>query len=399
VEVCAFFSECAVTNAGGEYTIEHVEPGSYKVEFSPLVASSCKGLACQRADYIVQFWNGQLALEAANAVVVKESQVTTAINAELQSGGHIAGKVTNASIYAESIVGARVCARPTRTNKAGKREGAGECAFTNAAGEYSIPTLASGGYEVEFAGEVCVEEKGVKCTHPYIGQYYQSVVTVSAPGTTAQVNGSLLEVSPTKPANISAPTVTAAQTLIATAHPPLSCSQGVWANRPTSLSYRWLLSGVAIAGQTANTYTAQSADAGHTIACEVTASNAAGASAAVSNTLQVPKPLPGVAVFKSASVKGSIVSVKLLCTGSSACSGVLKLLAAEHGRHKKTIHLTIGLASFSMALGKSVTLRVHLTGQGRRLLGQAGKKGLEVKVTGSGVKSHTVSLKASSKHH
>jgi hypothetical protein len=406
VEVCVFGPgfECARTNASGEYSIERLPPGSYTVQFRPLVPSSCKGFGCQPPDYIPQYWNNALTREAASTVLVKESTTTAGINAGLQAGGHISGRVTNASIYAQPIAGLEVCANSTAVNKEGQREGQGECAFTTSGGEYSIPTLASGGYEVEFTGLVCVEPSPgkVKCTHSYIGQFYQGVVPVTAPATTPQINGSLLEVSPTKPSNTGAPAVTKAQTFVATAIPLLSCSAGTWANNPTSLAYRWLRSGVAIAGQTASTYTVQSADSGHGIACEVTASNAVGASAAMSNTVQIPKLAPGVAVFKSVSVKGSTVSVKLLCTGTAACSGVLKLIArvpSGHGRHKKTHNTVIGTASFSIALGKTLTLHVVLTGQGRKLLKHAGHKGLKVQITGTGLQAHNAVLKAASKHH
>jgi hypothetical protein len=325
-------------------------------------------------------------------------ETTTAIDAELQAGGHISGRVINASIYAQPIAGVHVCSRPTKTNSEGEREGVRECAYANGNGEYTISALASGGYEVEFTGKVCVESSGgaVKCTHPYIAQFYQSIVSVGAPGTTSGINGSLLEVSPTKPANTGAPAVTGT----AAVGKALSCSPGTWANNPTSLTDRWLRNGITIPGQSSSIYTVQSADAGHGISCEVTASNGAGATASTSNTVQIPKPAPGLAVFQSASVKGATVSITLRCTGANACSGVLKILTkvtTGHGRHKKARNIMAGLASFSMALGKSLTLRIHLTGQGRKLLGQAGKKGLEVQIAGNGVRAHTVVLRAPSK--
>jgi hypothetical protein len=403
VEVCAFGAgyNCATTNSGGEYTIERLGPGSYLVLFT--TGEVCKAICQPAGNYTTEYWNNQQSLEAASTVTVKSSETTTAINAELQLGGHISGKVTNASIYEQPIADIVVCATPTKTDKAGAREGESNCALTNSSGEYDISALATGGYEVEFRGEACVEVKGAPhCTHPYISQFYQAIVSVSAPGTTSQINGNIRESAPVKPTNTAAPAVTAAATLQATGYPTLSCSTGSWAGNPTSLTYRWLHSGVAIAGQTANTYAAQSTDAGKGITCEVTASNGAGATAAISNTVQIPKPAPGVAVVQSTSVKnGSTVSLTLLCTGSNSCSGALKIVASAstgHGKHKKTHSTTIGTASFSMASGKRLTLTVRLSSQGRKLLGQAGKKGLDTRITGSGVKSHTAVLKSASKH-
>lgn len=401
IEVCALGNgfACETTNSKGEYTIERLAPGAYTVRFSPLISQQgCTGLACQPADYIPQYWSGALALESASAVIVKESQLTQGINAEMQVGGHISGKVASASIYAEAIAGVRVCAYPTATNKEGQREGAGEgeCAYTNSNGEYTIGTLATGGYEVEFTGVVCAESGGkTKCTQPYIGLRYQSIVSVTAPDTTAGVNGGLLEVSPTKPTNTAAPALTG----VPAVGKKLSCSQGGWANRPTGLSYRWLRDGVAISGQTASAYIVQKADAGDSLACEVTASNAAGPTGAVSNAVQIPRPTPGVAVVIKVSVaNGTVVSATLGCTGFGACSGALRIVAqvtTGHGRHARTHDVTIGLASFSMGLGKRVTLRVRLNGQGAKLLRRAGHRGLRAQMAGSGLQAHRTVLHGS----
>lgn len=396
IEVCVAGPgfECQETNANGEYMIERLPSGSYTVSFRSTVPSMCKTLGCQRANYITQYWNSWPTYEAANHVTVEAGKTTTGINAELQAGGHISGTVTSASIYAPPIAGVRVCANSTAINKEGEPVGEGECAFTNPSGEYTIQTLASGGYEVEFTGEVCVESSGgkVKCSHPYIDQNYQSVVSVSAPGTTSGIDASLLERSPTKPANTAAPTLTGT----AAVGRPLSCSPGTWANNPTSLAYRWLRNGVAIAGQTSNTYTIQRADSGNGIACEVTASNAAGVAASTSNTVQISKLTPGLAVLQGVSVRGATVSVTLLCMGTNPCSGAMKIfirLTAGRGRHKRMRNVTIGLASFSIGLGKRATFRVYLTGQGRKLLAGAGRRGLRAQIGGVGVKAGAVVLR------
>jgi len=387
IEVCTY--RCQETNSNGEYTIEDIPAGSYKVSFRS--KEECKIICQPTSNYATQWWNGQSTEETASSVTVEAGKTTSGINAELQAGGHISGKLTTASIYPQPIANVEVCADTTRTNKEGEREYEERCALTNGSGEYTISALASGGYEVDFTGVICTElsEHRTKCTHPYIGQIYQGMVSVSAPGTTSGINGSLLEVSPTKPANTGAPALTGT----AAVGKVLSCSTGSWANNPTSLSYRWLRNGVAIAGQTANTYTVQGADAGKGIACEVTAGNGAGATGSTSNTVAIPAP---IAVFAGVKVKGAVASVTLSCPGAAPCSGVLKLVArvvTKHGKRKRASNVTIGVASFSIGAGKRVTLRVRLTGQGRKLLGKAGRKGLKVQIAGSGVQAHAAVLK------
>lgn len=400
IEVCAdglgSGGGCAQTNAKGEYTIEHLTPGSYKVAFRP--HDTCEIICQPSSNYISQYWRAEPNFEAADAVVVKESATAGGVDAELLVGGHISGQVSTASIYPEPVANLVVCAVSTAVNKHGERIGMeaeereSVCSLTNAAGEYTISALASGGYEVEFRGEVCVkEELAVKCTHPYIAQTYQSIVSVAAPGTTPGVNAALLEVSPTKPANTAAPTLTGAPAV----GKRLSCSQGSWADRPTSLAYRWLRDGVAIPGQTAATYTVARADEGYGIACEVTAANGAGATPAMSNTLAIPKLAPGVAVVLGVRAQGATVSVKLGCTGLSACSGTLRILAritTGHRRHTKTYSVQVGQSGFAMGLGKRLTLRVRLLGGGAALVRHAGRRGLPAQIAGPGVQAHRTVL-------
>jgi hypothetical protein len=51
-------------------------------------------------------------------------------------------------------------------------------------------------------------------------------------------------------------------------------------------------------------------------------------------------------------------------------------------------------ARYSIARTKSATIRVPLTAKGRSLLGKAGKRGLKVTLSGSGVKGRALVLKA-----
>ena len=84
---------------------------------------------------------------------------------------------------------------------------------------------------------------------------------------------------------VAAPENTAAPIVSGTAKvgQTLTCSEGTWTNpAPTSYAYRWLRDGVAIGGAESSTYTVTAADEGHSISCEVTATNAVGSKSAAS---------------------------------------------------------------------------------------------------------------------
>jgi subtilisin-like proprotein convertase family protein len=91
----------------------------------------------------------------------------------------------------------------------------------------------------------------------------------------------------------------------------LSCSEGSWIDgfAAVSFGYQWLRDGSPVA-DTASTYVVQAADRGHTLTCEVTASNSAGDSAATS---------AGVAISAGSSGGGPAVSSP---SGSSPVMGV-----------------------------------------------------------------------------
>jgi len=66
----------------------------------------------------------------------------------------------------------------------------------------------------------------------------------------------------------------------------LSTTNGTWTNSPTSYAYQWKRGATNI-GTNANTYTLVNADAGQSITCVVTATNAGGSTPATSNAVQV----------------------------------------------------------------------------------------------------------------
>jgi len=390
VEVCSYEStRCVETNGNGEYTISGIPVGSHTIYF--FSADTCEEeqgekIRCQpKSDYIGE----------SSSVKVK-ANTTETLNVALRTGGQISGTVTNASITHPGLAKVEVCA----TRVTGPEQyGGGGCAYTSANGQYTINGLDNGFYKVEFSGTICsIPKKGKReCSEVYITQYYQGqqtfkngqTVSVTTGSNTGGINETLREAFPTTPA----PTVAPVLTGTAAVGQALSCSQGSWSHEPTYLLYQWSRNGTVITGQTGATYTLQAADQGHSIACSVTAGNGAGAASANSNAVAIPVPL---ALFAGVKVKGAVASVTLRCPGPGACSGVMRIVArvtTRHGRRKKTSSVTIGVSSFSMLAGKRVTLRVHLTGHGRKLLGKAGRRGLKVQIAGSGVQAHRAVLK------
>jgi hypothetical protein len=78
IEVCALspseeiYERCEVTEAGGEYSIRGLAPGSYKVVFAPIADS-----------YVEQFYDEKSSYEEAKLVVVMAEQTTVNIDAAL----------------------------------------------------------------------------------------------------------------------------------------------------------------------------------------------------------------------------------------------------------------------------------------------------------------------------
>jgi hypothetical protein len=77
------------------------------------------------------------------------------------------------------------------------------------------------------------------------------------------------------PRNLDVPYVSGDGTVGAT----LNCTMGNWGGQPTDYAYAWKSDGADVAGS-GNSYVVAPSDAGHSITCVVTATNAAGSTAA-----------------------------------------------------------------------------------------------------------------------
>ncbi len=382
IEVFAFTGEgeefavgYAFTGAGGKYTVTGLPKGSYTVEFFPESGAEL--------NYVPQYYNEVSFLKEATQVSVLEGEAKAGINAKLQEGGKISGRVTDAYTHkAVSEVFVSVY------SVGGSEEGFGSFAITNANGEYTISGLGNGTYKVEFESEF---EAKVE----YITQYYNNqatlgsanLVTVTQGSTTPGINAALV---PKAPVNTAGPVVTGTPAVGHT----LTCANGSWTGEPKpTFTHTWLRNGNPIAGAASSTYVVQSADQLSGLACKVTAKNQHGAVSATSNTLTVPlvppPPPPTPVLTLSTSkivVSGNLARVQIVCANAT-CAGTIELteqivVRHRHGRKTKKT-LVLGRGAYALASGHSATILVRLTSTGRRALAKARHHRLSAKIIAS----------------
>jgi hypothetical protein len=298
IRVCAlepegmyiYYGHCGETDSQGNYTIAGLPTAKDLVEFSP--GFDCGVNPCRRLNYITQYWKGKSAFEEAEHVGVEAGKKVENVNAEMQVGGQITGKVTKADGHGTAIERTLVCAQPATPGRM-------ECELTDANGEYTISGLATGNYKVEFSGRTC-PPLGGGCPIAYGPRYWDNKSTLAEAESVKVEAGSKAEGIDAElvPSGVVNPPVS---TPVSTSPPVLSgppvvgetlrCSQGVWENEPSEYHYRWLRDGEKINGQSGSTYAVVPSDAGHEISCEVTAQNGAGSASSASSTVLVePEP-------------------------------------------------------------------------------------------------------------
>lgn len=137
VEVCAYeastfkLAVCTETDPNGEYTLAGLSNGSYLVEFwAPYLG------------YVTQFFNGAALPEDADEVTIEGGVTATEVNAELELGGAIEGRVADAAT-GFGLTNVEVCV--------GSATQLGGCVFSRPGGSYAIGPLGTGSYKVEFS--------------------------------------------------------------------------------------------------------------------------------------------------------------------------------------------------------------------------------------------------------
>jgi Carboxypeptidase regulatory-like domain len=435
LDVCAYtattheYGGCDYTDFEGEYLIENLAAGSYKVEFRAEPYE-------EAGEYLTQWYNGKPSFEAANSVAVTEGETTTGINASMQErGGKVSGTVTDATNGA-TIDGIEVCASPTSTSEYYFYFGY-YCTKTSGGGQYTLSHVEAGSYRIEFRSPYKYNEalETSELEGPnYVTQYYNgqgkpesaNAVNVSDGQTTGNINAAM------QPGATISGTVTDALTgaalqgisVCAWGSTEYQCSQtdtngqyaiatlsaGVYKAEFTpeyffnKAAYKegkrvWLRTELPLIEYARQFYnekvTFETAD-------PITAT--AGATTSNINAKMVKQTQPPVqpgkgVVGAKAKVKGGKALLHIKCIGAGPCKGVVKLTAPAVTKKKKAKkrNMVIGKAPFGILPGNSKVVRVKLSGKGMALLRTSGKKGLKVKASGKGVQPGTVVLKGGAK--
>ena len=324
--VCAYAEQeelgaCASTGQNGQYTIAGLPAGDYDVEFSVPSESAL--------DYVRQYFDGQGSAKAATLVPVTIGERSAGINAKLQPGGRISGRVT--AVGSGPLSNVLVCALSSPSE-------AVACALTESNGEYAIAGVPAGGYVI-----------GFDAAKPYKVQYYNDQATYAAAQPVQVVLG-------TDTSDIGAVMQGPAES-----GPPPPPPDLPPPPKPVTLVPQQPVSSESGAG-----------------ASPQPSPSTAGASTPASTATLAPAQAPPVVTAPTSKIviSGSTAALLLSCSDAT-CRGTIELTSQvmtsrhEGGKvasHRETLVLARGY--FSLAKGKSVAAVLHLTAAGRRQLAQ-----------------------------
>lgn len=150
---------CDRTDAAGEYLIEALAGGHYKVEFG----TAPGGL--RQLNYIRQYFPGKARWDEAVPQALAAGATLPGIDAAMQRGVEITGTVTD-SAGAPVVYRSRICALDPGS------EAIVQCTFPELDGLYRIAGLPFGSYKVSFGVDVEDEPGLVLRPDGFVPQYY-----------------------------------------------------------------------------------------------------------------------------------------------------------------------------------------------------------------------------------
>lgn len=176
-DFCSTSGGSALTDSTGNYTITGLASGAYKIEFSE---------DSDQALYSRQWYNDTLDEGLGTVIQVTEPGTTTGINASLDRGGAISGKVTcpsSAPISSFSVqaVGSKGYVTSTTATIL-----SGTTGIPGYDGSYTLSGLPSDTYTVSF-NSIYMGDSSPLC----VSQDYPSQVPVDTPSVTANINETL----------------------------------------------------------------------------------------------------------------------------------------------------------------------------------------------------------------
>ncbi|HEX5417573.1 MAG TPA: carboxypeptidase-like regulatory domain-containing protein [Chloroflexota bacterium] len=467
---------CGASGSGGTYSITGLDPGSYKVRF---YEEGLGGLDSGE-NYLEQFYDGVREESQAQPVSVTTGYITTGIDAAMDEGGIITGRVTDA-VTGDPLAYAHVCASHYEEEE--HDPGTDRCTEAEVDGSYLIAGLTTSDYAIYVEHVPVPSEPFSFHSLNYAPQFYNDKPNFETaipfhvterqtfPGIDfamhagATISGRIVDSETHQPVEDVVVTLWCAGCGDYSDDPYWSFDQierpdGQFriVGMPTGTYYLEMYPFGSSEGIYPSQYLSGKANSwtpgvekvslvpGHDTSLgdvelfkEVegsepeedeeqapdtpgTGSGGGNDGPAVPPSSQSPPPPQnapapshqhagpstgdnvGTAVVgRVAIAKGNAVLVPLRCRSDVACRGVAKLLAkidqprttrsTRDRVQKRSRTIVIGRSRFSLAAGHQGTVRIKLTGKGRKLLRRAGKRGLKVRLVGHGLIPHTLHVK------
>lgn len=179
--------------------------------------------------------------------------------------------------------------------------------------------------------------------------------------------------APCPPVNTAAPAISGT----AQAGQQLGCSNGTWTGRGMTFAMQWTNDGADIAGANGANYTLADSDAGHQIACRVTATDPDGSASATSAAV-TPSARPIVVPLPVADTTPPVCSARV---PRQKLAKVLKkgLRVTVACNEAATANLSLFVSSKALKVGRAArTVRV---GKATKRLAQPGKATVVIKLT------------------
>jgi len=405
VRVCALNASgslagpCASTDAGGSYTLKRLLPGSYSVEFT---------LFSGEHEYLRQFYDNEYERSEADHVTVTFNHTTENIDAAMNEGGQIGGKVTDA-LTGDALERIHVCAVPVKPGF----EASGGCASTNSKGQYTITHLQPRSYRVQFVPQG-------RQARRYLSQYYDNSetwegarpVSVGVGELTGGIDGKLNEGGGLSGTVSSAATGARLQGIEVCAlrgreRPEGSCAQTGKKGGYTIAKLRSGSYTVEFSGEAGGVRYRTQFYNGKSIERDAYSVDVRTGAIQQGIDARMAKAQAGAGTSTgTASVIGAIrmsrgeVRVTLRCERPSRCAGTLRLFAiAKHNRRvdghavQRVSAVLIGEGRFAIRRGTQASVLIRLTGAGRTLAGRASERGLPVRIGGRHLKIRALVLR------